>query len=158
MNKKIIYLHTDKIYPYANNPRFNNHAIDKIAESINKFGFQNPIIIDKNNEIIAGHTRYKAAIQIGIDKVPCIMANELTPDQVKAYRIVDNKTAEFATWDLELLEQELHDLDDMEFDMEWLSFEDDKQALDLDDIENDDNESKLNICKCPKCGFEFEGD
>ena len=104
---KIEYIKTTDLIPYANNPRKNDAAVDKVAESIREFGFKNPIIVDGNNEIIAGHTRLKAAEKLGIDKVPTIKAEDLTPEQVKAFRIADNKTHEFAGWDMDLLREEL---------------------------------------------------
>ena len=88
---------------YENNPRENNHAVEAVANSIREFGFKVPIIVDENNIIIAGHTRYKAAISLGLEEVPCIVASDLTPEQVKAFRLADNKVGELATWDLEKL-------------------------------------------------------
>ena len=104
---KIEYVKTADLIPYANNPRKNDAAVDKVAESIREFGFKNPIIVDSNNEIIAGHTRLKAAEKLGMEEVPTIKAEDLTPEQVKAFRIADNKTHEFAEWDMDLLREEL---------------------------------------------------
>jgi DNA modification methylase len=104
---KIEYVKTADLIPYANNPRKNDAAVDKVAESIREFGFKNPIIVDGNNEIIAGHTRLKAAEKLGMEEVPTIKAEDLTPEQVKAFRIADNKTHEFAEWDMDLLREEL---------------------------------------------------
>lgn len=100
----------DSIKPYENNPRNNDDAVKFVANSIKEFGFKNPIIIDKNNVVVAGHTRLKAAKQLGMKKVPCIMADDLTPEQVKAFRLADNKTAELADWDYELLDSEMADI------------------------------------------------
>jgi DNA modification methylase len=104
---KIEYVKTADLIPYANNPRKNDAAVDKVVESIREFGFKNPIIVDSNNEIIAGHTRLKAAEKLGMEEVPTIKAEDLTPEQVKAFRIADNKTHEFAEWDMDLLREEL---------------------------------------------------
>jgi DNA modification methylase len=104
---KIEYVKTADLIPYANNPRKNDAAVDKVVESIREFGFKNPIIVDGNNEIIAGHTRLKAAEKLGMEEVPTIKAEDLTPEQVKAFRIADNKTHEFAEWDMDLLREEL---------------------------------------------------
>ena len=104
---KIEYVKTADLIPYANNPRKNDAAVDKVAESIREFGFKNPIIVDGNNEIIAGHTRLKAAEKLGMEEVPTIKAEDLTPEQVRAFRIADNKTHEFAEWDMDLLREEL---------------------------------------------------
>jgi site-specific DNA-methyltransferase (adenine-specific) len=111
---KIEYKGIEELIPYENNPRINEHAIDYVANSIKEFGFKNPIIIDKDNIIIAGHTRLKACEKIGIKKVPTIMVDDLTEDQIKAFRIADNKVAEFSEWDIDKLNLEL---DDIEIDM-----------------------------------------
>lgn len=110
---KIEYININKLIPYINNPRLNDGAVDKVASSIKNFGFKNPIIIDKDNEIIAGHTRLKAARKLGLEEVPTIKVEDLTDNQIKAFRIADNKTSEFAEWDMELLEIEMEDLGDM---------------------------------------------
>lgn len=107
--------------PYANNPRINDKAVKYVANSIKEFGFKVPIVIDQNHEIVCGHTRYKACIQLGIDKVPCIVADDLTEEQIKAYRIADNKVAEYSEWDLDLLEIELDDI--IGIDMEEMGFD-----------------------------------
>ena len=101
-----------EIVPYSKNPRKNDKAVDVVAKSIKEFGFKVPIILDKENVIIAGHTRLKAAIKLGMAEVPIIWADDLTPEQVKAFRIMDNRSNEFAEWDTELLKQEFYDLED----------------------------------------------
>ena len=100
-----------KIKPYQNNPRHNDEAVDYVARSIEQFGFKVPIVIDKNNVIVTGHTRWKAAKKLGMEKVPCIRANDLDDDQIKAFRLADNKVGEIATWDMDKLEIELGDID-----------------------------------------------
>jgi DNA modification methylase len=117
---QIIYKKTSELKKYKNNPRKNELAVEKVAESIKEFGFRNPILIDKDNEIVCGHTRYDAAKKLGIKEVPCIMADDLTPDQIKAFRLVDNKTNEFAEWDDELLDLEIQDI---EIDLSPFGFE-----------------------------------
>ena len=119
MNIQFIAL--SELKPYEKNPRNNEKAIDKVAESIKQFGFKVPIVIDKDNVIVAGHTRYKAAQQLGLNEVPCIVADDLTDKQIKAYRLADNKVAEFSEWDFDLLSEELNALDD--FDMCEFGFE-----------------------------------
>ena len=104
---KIEYRSLGELRPYDNNPRDNDAAVKPTAESIRQFGFQSPIIVDKDSVIIAGHTRYKAAKRLHLDKVPVIVASELTPEQVKAYRIADNSTGEVAKWNIDLLTAEL---------------------------------------------------
>ena len=106
----IEYIKTGELIPYVNNPRNNENAIDVVAGSIKEFGFKNPIIIDKDNVIIAGHTRLLASRKLGLEEVPVIRAEDLTEQQVKAFRIADNKTSEFAEWDYELLGLELKDI------------------------------------------------
>jgi hypothetical protein len=112
----------DKIVPYSRNPRKNQH-VDKVASSIKEFGFQQPIVVDNEHVIIVGHTRYQAAIKLGMKEVPVIIANNLSKNQVKAYRIADNRVAEESQWDNELLNLELLDLQKQEFDLESLGFE-----------------------------------
>ena len=117
---QIIYKNIKDIKKYKNNPRKNELAVEKVAESIKEFGFRNPILIDKGNEIVCGHTRYDAAKKLGIKEVPCIIADDLTPEQIKAFRLVDNKTNEFAEWDDELLDLEIQDI---EIDLSPFGFE-----------------------------------
>lgn len=100
-----------ELIPYQNNPRRNDKAVDAVAASIKQFGFKQPIVIDKDNVIVCGHTRYKAAQKLRLKEVPCIMADDLTDDQIKAFRLADNKTAELAEWDFPLLDLELADID-----------------------------------------------
>lgn len=115
--------------PYINNPRNNEAAVDRVAASIKEFGFNVPLVLDKENVIITGHTRHKAAQKLGLEQVPCIYAEGLTKAQIKAYRIADNKVSEYATWDDELLGIELEQLKELEYDLELTGF-------DLDDIDN----------------------
>ena len=119
MELAIKYLPIDKIKPYENNPRKNDEAVKYVAESIKQFGFKNPVILDKNNVIVAGHTRLKAAEELDIKEVPCIYADDLSEEQVKAFRLADNKVAEIAAWDFGKLEEELADID---IDMEQFGF------------------------------------
>ena len=116
---QIVYKKIGELKPYKNNPRKNDGAVDAVAQSIKEFGFKVPIVIDKDGEIVAGHTRLKAAVKLGLEEVPCIVADDLTPEQVRAFRLVDNKTAELAEWDMELLVGELEDLDLSEFNLDW---------------------------------------
>ena len=106
----IQHLKLAELRPYERNPRKNDAAIGPVAESIKQYGFLVPLVITAEHEIIAGHTRYKAAKRLKLKTVPCVVADELTPEQIKAFRLVDNKTAEFAEWDAELLPLELADI------------------------------------------------
>lgn len=134
---QIIEKKIDEIIPYINNPRHNDAAVETVAASIKEFGFKQPIVIDKDGVIVAGHTRHKAAKRLGLATVPCIMADDLTEQQIKAYRLADNKVAELATWDAELLTIELDaitELDMMEFGFESLGDDDEAKK----DIEEDE--------------------
>lgn len=118
---QIVYKKLDEIKPYEKNPRNNEGAVQYVANSIREFGFKVPIVIDKYGEIVAGHTRYKAAKVLGIETVPCIIADDLSPEQVKAFRLADNKTGELALWDDDLLKIELDGLVD-DFNMADFGF------------------------------------
>ena len=111
---KIIDMNVEDLIPYVNNPRINDNAVDFVAASIREFGFKVPVIIDKDNVIVAGHTRLKAAKKLGLEKVPVIKADDLTEQQIKAFRLADNKVSEFAVWDLEKLDIELEAISDLE--------------------------------------------
>ena len=113
----IVKMKVSELIPYINNPRNNENAVDKVASSIKEFGFKNPIVIDKNNIIINGHTRLLASKKLGLKEVPVIVADDLSEAQVKAFRIADNKTSEYAEWDEELLKIELEQLEDLNFSM-----------------------------------------
>ena len=115
-----------RVKPYPNNPRVNDDAVDAVAASIREFGFRQPCVVDGDGVIICGHTRWKAAQKLGLEKVPVHVAKELTPAQIKAYRIADNKVAELAEWDRKLLPLELAELQAMEFDLDLLGFDDDE--------------------------------
>ena len=119
----IVDKNVDEIIPYENNPRKNDKAVPAVAKSIQEFGFKVPIVIDKNNIIVNGHTRLKAAKKLGLETVPCIVADDLTPEQIRAFRLADNKVGEIATWDDEKLEEELTELTGI-IDMQDFGFED----------------------------------
>lgn len=111
----------DKIRPYENNPRNNDGAVEAVANSIREFGFRQPIVVDMQGVIIAGHTRYKAAQALGMTEIPVIYA-DLSPEKAQAYRLADNKTGELAGWDFSKLQQELDELATVEIDMEQFGF------------------------------------
>lgn len=134
MNRQIEVVSMDEITPYENNPRINDNAIDKVVESISEFGFTNPILLDENNVIIAGHTRYEASKVLGLDKVPCIYLTDLSEEQIKAYRLVDNKTSEFANWDFNALSKELAEIGGG-IDMSLFDFPEDE--FNVDDFNTD---------------------
>jgi DNA modification methylase len=122
----------EAIQPYPGNPRVNDDAVDAVAASLREFGFRQPIVVDAEGIIIAGHTRWKAAKKLGLAKVPVHVATDLTPEQVKAYRIADNKTGELAEWNFDLLPIELKDLQQAEYDLGVLGFDDEELAKLLD--------------------------
>jgi hypothetical protein len=115
-----------EIKPYPNNPRINDDAVDAVASSIKEFGFRQPIVVDTDGVIICGHTRFKAAQKLGLEKVPIHVATDLTPEQIKAYRIADNKSSELADWNFDLLPIELGDLQTNGFDLSLLGFDSDE--------------------------------
>lgn len=153
---KIEYIDTDKLIPYINNPRINDNAVDVVAASIKEFGFKNPIIIDRENVIIAGHTRLNAAKKLGLREVPVVKAEDLNETQIKAFRIADNKTAELAEWNFELLEHELKELKLEDFDLELTGFDfeeldalfqDNKGNIEIEEDDADIEESVIPISK-----------
>ncbi len=138
---QIVNISLNDLKPYENNPRKNDQAVDKVAKSIEQFGFKVPLVIDKNNIIVAGHTRYKASKKLGLKEVPCIIADDLDSDQIKAFRIADNRVAEEAEWDFDLLQEELEsligvfDLNELGFETEELDFLGDDKEIIEDDFE-----------------------
>ncbi len=149
---------TSDLIPYENNPRNNDEAVEYVANSIEKFGFKVPIILDKDGVIVAGHTRLKAAQQLGMETVPCIIADDLTPEQIKAFRLADNKVAEMSGWDFTKLDEELEKVT-FDFNMSDFGFtekENDEPLTDdfFHDVEP--TEKKHKHITCPFCGKEFE--
>lgn len=148
----------DELREYENNPRNNGNAVAAVAASIKEFGFKVPIVIDAAGVIIAGHTRAKAAAQLGMKTVPCIIADDLTDEQIRAFRLADNKTGELAGWDFEKLEAELAQLQEMDMSAFGFIMSDD---VDIDEFftDEDDSEPKEKEPKrvqCPHCGEWFE--
>lgn len=119
---KVETVSIESLIPYANNPRNNLDAVDKVAASIQAFGWQQPIVVDENMVVIVGHTRLLAAKSLGLNEVPIHVADKLTDEQAKAYRLADNRVSEEATWDRALLGIELRDLDDLNFDLDVTGF------------------------------------
>lgn len=151
---EIVNIAVDKLVPYENNPRNNTEAIQYVANSIKEFGFKVPLVIDSDNVVICGHTRLLAAKQLGLKDVPCVVANDLTNEQIKAFRLADNKVGEIATWDLDKLQLELDFLD---CNMEEFGFISAMEEPDITDF-LEDHESKLKEPKtvvCPECGHAF---
>lgn len=141
---EIIEKKLSEITPYENNPRKNDDAVEYVANSIREFGWKVPIVIDRDGVIIAGHTRYKAAQKLGYETVPCIMADDLTPEQVKAYRLADNKVSEFAEWDFDLLAAEL---DEIDLDMSEFGFDLEGEEGPTEIVEDEVPENVETRCK-----------
>lgn len=128
---QIVMKNINELIPYVNNARKNDHAVDAVASSIKNYGFKQPIVIDSQGEVVAGHTRLKAAKKLDMEQVPCIIADDLTPAQIKAYRIADNKVAELSEWDFDLLKIELEDIEG------FTGFEDEELENLFDDVEEE---------------------
>ena len=153
MDKKeinIVYKNVEELIPYVNNPRDNSGAVDAVASSIKNFGFKVPIVVDKGNEIVTGHTRLLAAKKLGMEKVPVIIADDLSEAEVKAFRLADNKVGELADWDWSLLDSEFEELKEMEldFDMEDFGFDSGEEKPNKTVEERVDLSDRLNaICE-----------
>lgn len=157
------YLALDTLVPYEKNPRKNKDAVPYVKKSIEEFGFKVPIVVDADNVIVAGHTRFLAAKELGLDEVPCLRADDLTEEQIRAFRLADNKVSEFSGWDFEALDAELAalkiDLPDLELADLGLGEGD---SVNTDDFFEDNGgegkkkEPKKVKCTCPECGHEFE--
>jgi len=148
---EIKYIPINDIKPYKNNPRLNEEAIPYVMNSIKEFGFKNPIILDKNNVIVAGHTRLESAKRLDMKEVPVIYADDLTKEQVKAFRLADNKVAEKSMWDYTKLDEELENI--LDIDMSMFDFENIEET-NLDDFfEDNDNkkEKESKLIECPHC-------
>ncbi len=137
----IIEMSVDDLIPYENNPRKNDEAVDKVALSISAFGFKVPIVIDKDNVIVTGHTRLKAAKKLGLTVVPCIKADDLTEEQIKAFRLADNKVSEFSEWDDEKLMKELEALGDIDMSLYGFEFP--------EDSDGEEDDTYMSMCDVP---------
>lgn len=165
---EVEYYSIDKVKPYKNNPRKNEPAIEAVEESINTFGWRQPIVVDKDFVIIVGHARYYAAQKMNLKEVPVSLGDDLSDEQAKAYRIADNKLNELATWDKDLLRSELLGINPDDIDMSLLGFEKDELDTLLEDCEipnfepgDIDDQGDLTtlepkMIKCPCCGEEFD--
>lgn len=153
-------LKIDEIKPYENNPRNNLDAVDATANSIKEFGWQQPIVVDKDMVIIAGHTRYLAAKKLGCDTVPVVVASNLSDEQVRAYRLADNKTGELAEWNTKLLDDELQDI--LDIDMTDFGFDEDIEFDPADEVDTRIDEpaetTDSTEVTCPYCGEVFKID
>ena len=152
-------LKIEDIHPYARNPRKNDNAVGAVMESIRQCGYVTPIIVDEKHVILAGHTRYKALVGLGIDEVQCLICDGLTEEQKKKYRYLDNKTGEKAVWDLIKLETEMEGLDLGGFD--FFGMEDQetntntREMVGATEISMEEYADETFKYQCPKCGFRF---
>lgn len=162
---KIVNVEINKLKAYKNNPRrISNSAIEAVANSIKEFGFKVPCIISSDDVIVTGHTRVQAAQKLGLKEVPCIVADDLTPEQIKAFRLVDNKTSELTGWDFEKLDLEMEELPD--FDMSNFGFELPDEDMNMSDFfsrdepelprDKGDEEEESHVIICPECGAEID--
>lgn len=152
----IVEKRIEELKEYENNPRHNDGAVDAVAESIKQFGFKVPIVIDTDGVIIAGHTRRKAAEKLGLKTVPCIVADDLTPEQIKAFRLADNKTGELASWDFEKLEEELAALSEVDMSAFGFVVNEDINIDDFFTEAEEKPEKEPKKIQCPHCGEWFE--
>lgn len=153
---KVIMRSVNDVIPYENNPRVNDKAVEAVAASVKEFGFKQPIVVDSAGVIVVGHTRLKAAKLLGMDKVPVVVADDLTDEQIREYRLADNKTAELAEWDFGKLQEEMDALKDV--DMSVFGF--DVADAEFDDVVDDKSESEYDDSEdetvtCPNCGLTF---
>ena len=151
---------TDKVIPYARNPRRNDAAVSAVAASIREFGFRQPIVVDEEMNVLVGHTRLKAAQALGLAKVPVHVAKGLTESQRKAYRIADNKLSELAVWDDEMLALELVDLQNASYDLTLTGFGEEEikklEATPPPDAQEVDTDGMSMGHICPRCKFEYD--
>lgn len=147
----------EDVKPYENNPRNNDDAVEYVANSIKEFGFQQPLVVDSEGVLIVGHTRLKAAELLGLETVPVVVANDLTEEQVRAYRLADNKVAEAASWDWDKLNLELEEIDWLDMNMEQFGF---SASVDIDKFFEESEgestgESEPKEIQCPHCKMYF---
>lgn len=152
---QVIMRKVSEVKPYGRNPRRNDGAVDAVAASIREFGFQQPLVVDRDGVLIVGHTRLKAAKKLGLKEVPVVVADGLTPEQVKAYRLADNKTGELAGWDFAAMEAELSELESL--DMSVFGFGSMEEAFNPETffMDTEPKEKPAKEYKCPHCGMYF---
>ena len=148
---EIVYKKVNELIPYKNNPRINDEAVQDVKNSIKQFGFKVPIIIDKNNVIVAGHTRLKASLELNLEEVPCIIADDLSEEQIKAFRIAHNKVSEKSQWDFSKLDEELDSI--LNIDMSMFDFSTDEiDWSNVDDLSDETyDKPEHNMLECPNC-------
>lgn len=160
---KIIERNVSDLKPYRNNPRRNEAAVEPVSQSIKAFGFKVPLVIDKDDVVVTGHTRLLAAKELGLKKVPCIVADDLTEEQINAFRLADNKVSEFSSWDWKSLRREIENLKASPINLEYFGFDlgplmEDNLSSYFEDAEghNTPREKKAKTVRCPYCGEPVE--
>ena len=153
MEKKLITMKVSEIIPYENNPRKNTKAVDVVAESIEQTGYNNPIVVDEDNIILAGHTRLMSLKKLNKKEVEVLKVTGLTDEQKRKYRLLDNKVGEYATWDYVALMDELEGLDWNGLELDW-GIQSEENFPDMDEFESFDEELETKY-KCPECGYEW---
>lgn len=145
MKEKIVYKKVSELKLNPKNPRKNDNAVDVVAKSIEEFGFKNPLIVDNNGVVWCGNTRLKASRKLGLDEVPCIVADDLTEEQIRKLALIDNKSSEIAEWDFDLLQDELLDLDLSDFDLDWGIAQDSYEDFNETGLDDDREKNKVII-------------
>jgi len=162
---KIVEIELKDIKPYRRNPRKNNISVEPLKRSIEKYGFNVPLVVDKSGEIITGHTRYKAAKELGLKSVPCVRKEDLSKKEIKEYRIADNKVGELSEWDEPLLKIEFEELKDLGSELGDLGFNDSEiddllnigNIFGLDEDEEEEAQGSTGkLITCPSCGHKFK--
>ena len=158
---RIEYVPVDRIRPYENNPRLNEDAIPLVRKSIEEFGFQVPLVLDKDLVVVTGHTRLAAAKELGMTELPCVIAKDLSPEKAKAFRLADNKVSEAAGWDFTALQYEIEELGDFGFDMEDFGFIDydaiDDMPVAPDDARSQERETQVEYVEDAGQGIPIPG-
>lgn len=163
MEMQLVTVKLSEIHPYERNPRRNDPAVASVIESIRQCTYVAPIIVDEDSVILAGHTRYKALKKLKRKEAEVIVKAGLTEEQKRKYRLLDNKTAELAGWDQDLLADELEGLDFGDLDLDWLGAESAGPVVDTAAVgknaeyDPEDFGDETFSCQCPKCGFRFNG-
>ena len=151
IEKRLITVPVGEIIPYDNNPRKNDKAVKAVAESIEQTGYNNPIVVDENFVVLAGHTRLKSLKKLGREEIEVLQVSGMSDEQKKKYRLLDNKAGEYATWDYVALVEEIAGLDWGNLEMDWGLFDSEEEPDDAAPIEKEKTPSH----KCPECGFEW---
>ncbi len=156
MERKLITVDVTELIPYENNPRKNDKAVGAVSESIRQTGYNNPIIVDENMVILAGHTRIRSLNKLGINEVQVLQVSGLSEEQKKKYRLLDNKTSEYASWDYVALMEEMEGLDWEGLELDWgIDKVNDFDEDDFKEKEKDEGKEKEYEYECPECGFRF---